>query len=526
MRIWAMSFAMLVSCSSPNSDGPDADGPDADGPDAAGPAEDLGPLPNKPDAEVADGSVDLGGVPVEDAAPADLGGDMSPSDAGPPDSGVAGPGCSPEDPCPAACAWYADCSADLCGGYEDQDRQGVLDGCRAACSSTRGLGPVICRHTQCEQTVEVARAAVSGFAALCDGPSRGPECPAEGDRCPTVGQWAADCAIQACPGFGPEDRLDLTVRWAGVCGDVPALADLICDDPGCEESLAAFRQLDFDFPAACDEGAAGPANAWGPSARVTSLDIPRDPRAAFAARCDVVGSARGSSLGALAQLVEGGLAASVVPDRNGQIPYVLLGQLDGWPAGLTGDQVGEVTLNLFEGAHDDGRFTLARDAFVGSDPAQGPLNTFPHTSVTQQVLLTATGEVSLHLPLLPQIQGAFLVSGARLQGELGIQREGFEVRNGLLTGYITHQAMIDFLVDLFDQCRAEPENPTCSSLLPLFGGIDADPEDAYAVLDALSPHDVAYQDGVATACEAGECNATSVCLLMGMTPVTIEGVVP
>ena len=265
------------------------------------------------------------------------------------------------------------------------------------------------------------------------------------------------------------------------------------------------------------------AGEYGPSGRVTFLDIPMAPAPGAPANgCDLVGSGQGSNLGALAALVDGGLSALVQPDDMGEIQFVLLSQLEGWGDGQTGNQVGTVTMNLFIGDQNaDGSFSIDPDSFVGADPANGALIAFDNTSVTNSTILTPRQEISLELPIVPGIPLSVRLSDARFKSGLRIEGGNFSAQSGTLAGYFTKDAVIELITGIITFCADNADNELCQTVAPILGNdIDA----AYATLTALVPPDVKFANGVATECAAADCDAIGVCLLVEMEAQDINGV--
>lgn len=272
-----------------------------------------------------------------------------------------------------------------------------------------------------------------------------------------------------------------------------------------------------------DTDPAGPINEWGPSGRVTYLDIPPAPAPNDPPNgCDLVGSGQGSNLGALALLVDGGLSSLVQPDDMGEIQFILLSQLKGFAEGQTGNEVGEVTMNLFIGDQNaDGTFSIDPDSFEGADPANGPLISFAGTSVENSTILTPRQEISLELPIVPGIPLAVRLSDARFKSGLRMEADGFSAQNGTLAGYFTKDAVIELIQGIITFCADNMANSLCQTVAPILGN---DVDQAYATLTALVPPDVKFTNGVASECQPAECDAIGVCLLVEMQAEVIAGV--
>lgn len=85
-----------------------------------------------------------------------------------------------------------------------------------------------------------------------DGDAPDPECPPEGeaDRCRSGCLFLATCAERHCRAAA--DGADELVRGCvALCDETPALADVICEQGGCDDAIESARELYPDFDALC-----------------------------------------------------------------------------------------------------------------------------------------------------------------------------------------------------------------------------------------------------------------------------------
>ncbi|MGK0358852.1 MAG: hypothetical protein ACI9U2_001146 [Bradymonadia bacterium] len=266
----------------------------------------------------------------------------------------------------------------------------------------------------------------------------------------------------------------------------------------------------------------GEANEYGPSSRVTFLDIPADAATAEAAGCTVAGAKKGSALGGLLGLLGGTMLSDFVnPDDAGEIQLVLLSQLEGWTVGQTGNEAAKATFNLFVGDLVEGEFLIDQDSFVGGDPNNGPVISLEETSIANAQIQTSNGDVSIDLPLVPGVPLRLDLFGANYSGSLRVSADGFDSQNGLLQGYLTKEGLANLVDGIYAGCESEDPPSLCDQLQ----GIAPTAADAVILLEGLVGYDVNFVDGEGSDC-AADCNATGVCLQIEMTGTKIAGINP
>ena len=266
----------------------------------------------------------------------------------------------------------------------------------------------------------------------------------------------------------------------------------------------------------------GEVNEFGPSSRVTFLDIPADAATATAAGCTVAGAKKGSALGGLLGLLGGAMLSDFVnPDDAGEIQLILLSSLDGWATGQTANEAAKASFNLFVGDLVEGEFLIDQDSFVGGDPNNGPVISLEETSIANAQIQTPNGDVSIDLPLVPGVPLRLDMFGANYSGSLRVSADGFDSQNGLLQGYLTKEGLSALVDGIYAGCDSDDPPSLCEQLQ----GIAPTAADAVVLLEGLVGYDVSFVDGEGSDC-AADCNATGVCLQIEMTGTKIAGINP
>ena len=262
--------------------------------------------------------------------------------------------------------------------------------------------------------------------------------------------------------------------------------------------------------------------SYCPSARLSALTIPADAAAATTGGCRLAGSSNGASLGGLLALAGGAVDTNsfVQPDENGEISLILLNHLKGWADGATGNSAGELDAQFFTGVQS-GVDTFDIDP-VSLQGDGSPYISFPGTTVTDGLLSTPTSTFTVNLPILDGVNLGIRLDQAKLEGDLSIKPAGFELNNGVLGGYLTTDGIMELINGLIAACTSPMPPDALSSVCPIIG---TDANVAFGLLTTFVTLDTAVNgDAPAASCSGADCNALSVCLLVGMTPVTVSGI--
>lgn len=287
---------------------------------------------------------------------------------------------------------------------------------------------------------------------------------------------------------------------------------------------------DAAAPPAPPEPAPGPPLAsdgpYDPMARISAVNIPRSTSRARESGCVLVGRRVGTGAANAITLL-GGFGQFLAPDPEGNVVLVLLLQAAGWVAGSSALDVDEIEVRFFVGEQvEPGAYVIARDAFVGGDPARGPVTAFPSMPVDEGWF--QSNPIPFEMPL-PLGEGSFVpmqLDGTRIVGHMSTDGVGMTISDGLLMGYWTESSMLDLLAGVQTACASEVPPSLCT----LIGGQLSPDRDIREVLDLIvgvvGGFDV-HWDGSAPA-ECGDdgpaCNALGVCLVLETEPVVVQGV--
>lgn len=290
----------------------------------------------------------------------------------------------------------------------------------------------------------------------------------------------------------------------------------------------------------------GEINEWGPSSRVSSLDIPGDWMLANEAGCTVKGSKYGASLYGLMSLLpmlapdmpqpEPGVALLnpyLNPDEEGEISLVILSQLLGWATGDTADAAGSADLTFLMGDYKEGSFFIQPSSYIDDDPTGTPYIQFP-ADLSGGMLSTEPGPFNLNLPVLDLMNLEITLAETQIEGSLSVEEGGFGVTRGFIQGYITRDALIYLIETLQAACAQDPRPEQIDSMCTndmvdinnteLVMGLLT----SVVTMDALvvdgTPNDCAGDGDQRNCCGEDECNAVAVCLPAEMKGVIISGI--
>lgn len=333
------------------------------------------------------------------------------------------------------------------------------------------------------------------------------------------------CSVQLCDGITVETADAFYDGCLETCADNPALVALASSQPECPGLVQTLSAVSPDYADACngeppppppppppgdDTAPLNEFEGWGPAARITFFDVPPDPASAEASGCTVVGARRGSGLAGLFGLLGEAPSDFYQPDDAGRIRIPFFFALDGWQPGETGNEAGEVELQLLAAEQVGGGFRIARSAFEGNAPDR-PVRSRMNASLQGEAIAARGG--SIRFPLMPLTDPVIelTLENTRFQSALRVSADGFDTRNGVLEGILTRDALADFMEATYVRCEAMRDD-ICEQLM----GIAPTAEDATVLFDALLGYDVRWENGRAAACDA-DCNATGVCALIELT---------
>jgi len=322
-------------------------------------------------------------------------------------------------------------------------------------------------------------------------------------------------------------RADAVVADVEVAGAVDAaVADAAVAD-------ATVADLGRDMEGACPDtvalapGAAGP---FAPATRITTLEVPSSPQRAQELACRMVdGSNEGTGLSGLLRLLMLDIGDLVRRDEeDGSIQLILLGHLDGWNAGETGEEASNVRLVFYSGEADGDAFRVARASFQGGDPANAPRSAFRAVSSCSR-LVAYSGTFELDVPVRDSgVALGLTLSATTLFGNLRAEATGFSVRKGTINGYLTFESIVALLTGVKAACESADPPSFCEQAGQFLAG-DPEPTARTLVLPILRGLDskVAEDGSVSGDCIGdGDCNAVSVCFAFESGAATITGIAP
>lgn len=269
------------------------------------------------------------------------------------------------------------------------------------------------------------------------------------------------------------------------------------------------------------------ADAYCPSSRLVSLNMPSNAVQAISAGCDVVGSHRGTSFSLIFSLL-GTLEALFQPNQNGSIPLVIAAHLDGWQTGLTGNENEFVNLQFFKGFQTADPFTFQIDptSYLNQDSNNGPLIHFDQTRIYNASLETSISTFKLALEIVAGLPFNLALDAAKITGDLSVDALGFNLRNGVLGGYMKTSDLQSFVNQLIDRCLL-PNAPNFCGQLGFILNFQDPVASFNSILSLMGGADVYLDDqGNPSACMNNDqtctANALSVCLQVEMNAITLQ----
>lgn len=418
------------------------------------------------------------------------------------------------------CAQLEACARDgLCGEGEDglqcvPNAAGCAQSERCMLSGRCGLSAdeLVCVYTD-EGCAQQSVCAVTG---RCGASADGGECVmtptgcAQSEACLESGLCAFSTHTQRCVAT-QEGCADSTIcAQLGRC-------EVSEDELSCVTSGVRVG-LGDTAPLRCSD-------AFCPSARLSKLALFTSAEEASARGCDTQGTSGGLGLNGIFDLSGADLADLVTPDENNQVQVLMLGLLSGWPQGLTGNSAGDINLQLFDGVQSDaGTFIDPRSLTTNGSPRLQ----FSESTIRDGLLVSSESTFELTLP--ESLFNLFIFDYTSVIGDIQLTPDGFELSEGVVSGYLTRGTLITMLNVIYSQCgvgqepRALPVPDFCASIISLLTG---EHELDLTLLASFVPYDTILNDTGRAPCSQerlGECNAISVCLSIEMSPIRIAGI--
>jgi hypothetical protein len=244
-----------------------------------------------------------------------------------------------------------------------------------------------------------------------------------------------------------------------------------------------------------------------PAGRIVSITAPEDAQAGRDGGCVSFGANVGAGFGNLL-LVAGGLDQTLTPNDGGQIRIILLAIARGR------------ALRLTEGALEmDGSFTVETTKWGAAyaDVAQS----------SDGWISTEAAKMTMPVPVFSDYMTQLDFVSARFSAQPAIDANGLEVKQGVLSGYVTKDAMLSVLRTVDGVCRS-PMPPMICQVAEDFVGDGKSLVDALPVfLSFVNGFDTKIENDQPYACDPsdvrGECNAVSACFFLDIAGVTVRG---
>ena len=265
------------------------------------------------------------------------------------------------------------------------------------------------------------------------------------------------------------------------------------------------------------------AGTYAPTSRVTSLTVPSNTVESAEFGCQSVGAQQGSGLSGLLGLLN--VELNDFYDINSANVVHQLLHLDGWTAGLRGDEVDNLSLNLYGGVLQGGQMSVDSSSFDGQGNAQ--------TQFSAQVNgceLEASGAEFTIVPggddaAIP-ILGSLAMSNVNIFATLAVDDTGVAMSQGTVNGYIHRDALVDLVRLLKVECASD-NRPSYCAQIPAF--LLNDQFTAESATDNFLAPVLRNYDTQITAngmplggCAGGTCNAISVCLAFSADPIQVD----
>ncbi|MGC6417590.1 MAG: hypothetical protein ACON3Z_10745 [Bradymonadia bacterium] len=258
-------------------------------------------------------------------------------------------------------------------------------------------------------------------------------------------------------------------------------------------------------------------NALTPSSRIVSMRVPTTPQEAREMDCiDIAGSKGGLGLSTLLSALQVNLDDIVKRDEQGTIPSIILGHLDGWQEGQTGNQTDNVYLHMYNGIEMGG------GAFgIGAENGDRSAAIFPAV-LGCQTLETEPTNLNFDLPVDGGGTIPFGLESVTVRGDIAVRNGGFELTNGAIIGYISKSSIVRIVSDIQNGCAAAPGDPACESMSFLLGS-DAQTVTETLVLPFLHGLDASIDPSTnrAQPCSGQTCDALSICIRFDSEPVNV-----
>ena len=342
------------------------------------------------------------------------------------------------------------------------------------------------------------------------------------DGCDACLQFA-ECATSDDPGEREDlcpnlDGGDFESVYESCLPSCDVVGQLVAEIGGCGPLVGVFRQLDEGFDTQCGDGPDQPdnrplprQNQWGPAGRLSNLEVPSGPRQGGELGCRLPSRQGGSGLGTLLSLTGGRPADLVQPGEDGLVPVIVIGRVAGWREGQRVSQIRGAQFEWYDGGGYPGDWYVEYESFPGHNPHATPLYVAEDVEIDPSGHMDAgpsdyampmrIGDADVQIPL------AFVY----LRGRLFVDGPGFGVRNGVVEGYLSRDALVEVVSSLQTTCTGERPPTICDALGPLLQPGVPPEELVERLLPIVGGFDARRRGGEWEACEGEGCDHLGVC---------------
>ena len=254
-----------------------------------------------------------------------------------------------------------------------------------------------------------------------------------------------------------------------------------------------------------------------PTAYLSVSRIPSSLMDAELNHCNLQSARGGSAFGSLLDLLGGTSSEQLTQSSIEDGILVIVNHLGGWDTGLTGNQTGTLQADFYpilntpldalsiNVMREYRRFIVSRDVII-----------------TDGLYATETrGDFRIYTALTPEALLPISLVEAEWSGFLSLDDQGFNVREGVLTGYITEAGLRELFITIREACE-ESEDPTLCTFESFFGSDDESAVETFLTL--LGGYDARVSSGEISACAdtSDDCNAIGVCVLFEMVSLSVR----
>lgn len=320
------------------------------------------------------------------------------------------------------------------------------------------------------------------------------------------------------------------------CLSAPLFAEQACE-LGCVGLVEVTRTIDAEWAALCEPlcdppgldsaplSADAASGQFGPVARLSSFVLPETAEQAVEMGCSGVGLNAGYLLGsAMRAVMKVDTDELVRYEQGGVVKWPILLALPHWRAGDTGNDLHfrSPSLEWYRGREADGQWRVAPRA---SDGANGARLGQMTASTSCGVLEATSEELNLASFEWRNVEIPVVLEAATVHGALHPHRLGFDLRDAVLTGYLTRESLQRIVGAIVNACADEDAPESCRDSESFYYYV-RDQEVDSTVDELLAPilggYDARIVGGRASRCDIDQCNAISLCAAVNASSVRLD----